>query len=112
MKTRRGRLKELLQTRESGYTLKEIQDIMEAKRQALLMDLRHLQMSLRHTSATLLMVPPECRACGFTFRVEHPKAPSRCPRCKSDKVTDPVFRVDAPQPAPPGATGTETGMRA
>lgn len=97
--TRRGRLKALLATREDGFSLKDLQEIMEAKRGSLLDDLRHLQLSLRHTPETLLMVPPGCLECGFTFRMEEPRAPSRCPKCKGVKLTEPIFKVDAPSPA-------------
>lgn len=109
MITRRLRLRELLKTREDGFSLREIQDIMEAKRGSLLSDLRHLQLSLRHTSETLLMAPPACRSCGFTFRMEEPRAPSRCPKCKSVDVSDPIFKVDGP-PAP--AASSERGVQA
>lgn len=94
MKTRRERLRELLATREEGYSLDEIEEILEARRQVVIDDLRHLQMSLRHRPERMLMVPPRCDTCGYTFRVEQPKAPGRCPACKSEAVVAPVFKVE------------------
>lgn len=94
MKTRRERLRELLASREEGYSLDEIEDILEARRTTVLDDLRHLQMSLRHRPERMLMVPPQCNMCKYTFRVEEPRAPGRCPVCKSEAVIAPVFKVE------------------
>ncbi|HWG91494.1 MAG TPA: transcriptional regulator [Candidatus Thermoplasmatota archaeon] len=100
MMTRRGRLRELLKTRDDGFSLKEIQDIMDVRRGALLDDLRHLQLSLKHEEETLLVAPPACIECGFTFHLKEPRAPGRCPSCKSEKIRDPVFKVEADRAAP------------
>lgn len=95
MLTRRARLRELLGSREEGFALAEIEEILEVERSVALDDLRHLQMSLRHAEESLLMVPPRCDSCGFTFRSEEPKAPSKCPSCKNRRIVDPVFKVAA-----------------
>jgi predicted Zn-ribbon and HTH transcriptional regulator len=71
----------------------EIQDIFDVGRSVALADLRHLQLSLRHERENLLMVPPACEACGYTFRMDEPRAPGRCPICRSERVLDPVFKV-------------------
>lgn len=95
MITRRLRLKELLATREEGYRLDEIIQILAITRETAISDLKHLQLSLRHREARLLMVPPACGTCGFTFRVEAPKAPTKCPQCRSKKIEMPVFKVES-----------------
>lgn len=93
LKTRRERLRDLLATREEGFSLEEIEDIFDARRTTILNDLRHLQLSLRHREQHLLMVPPRCETCGYVFRLEEPRAPGRCPACKSEAVVPPVFKV-------------------
>ena len=80
-------------SRDEGFSLEEIEDILDLNRSALLDDLRHLQMSLRHRPERMLVVPPSCRTCGYTFRIEEPRAPGRCPVCKSEAVLLPVFKV-------------------
>ena len=65
------------------------------RRDVALSDLKHLQLSLRHREETLLMVPPACTTCGYTFRLDAPKAPSKCPQCRSKKIEMPVFKVAA-----------------
>lgn len=97
--TRRLRLKEVLASREEGFDLDELSTLMEVTRSVIISDLQHLQLSLRHRDEQLLMVPPKCTGCGFTFRLERPKAPSKCPSCKSRDLALPVFKVEQPQPA-------------
>ena len=91
--TRRKRLRELLFSTEDGLPLEAIEKILEAKRSTVIADLEHLRLSFRHQSALLLMVPPSCATCGYTFRLESPKAPSRCPACKSRDLSEPIFKA-------------------
>lgn len=94
-RTRRERLRELLFSTEEGLSLEEIERLLEARRQTLIQDLEHLRLSFKHQSATLLMVPPSCTTCGYTFRLQVPKAPSRCPQCKSRSLSEPIFKAMA-----------------
>lgn len=94
-RTRRERLRELLLSSEDGLPLDAIEKILEANRSTVIADLEHLRLSFRHQDATLLMVPPSCGQCGFTFRLDAPKAPSRCPVCKSRDLTQPIFKATA-----------------
>ncbi|HWH08388.1 MAG TPA: transcriptional regulator [Candidatus Thermoplasmatota archaeon] len=91
--TRRERLRELLLSSEDGLTLEQIEKILEVKRQTAIADLEHLRLSFRNRRATLLMVPPACTTCGYVFRLDAPKAPSRCPSCKSRALRDPIFKA-------------------
>lgn len=91
--TRRERLRELLLATEEGLSVEVIEKILEARRQVILADLEHLRLSFRHRSATLLMTQPECTTCGFKFRLEAPRAPSRCPACKSRDLEGPFFKA-------------------
>lgn len=93
--TRRKRLRELLLATEEGLSLEAIERILEAKRSTILADLEHLRLSFRHQDATLLMVPPSCTTCGYVFRLDVPKAPSRCPACKSRSLSEPIFKASA-----------------
>ena len=57
--------------------------------------LEHLRKSLRSEGRRLSQVPAECRGCGFVFRKrDRLKAPSRCPVCKGEALSDPSFRVE------------------
>jgi len=56
--------------------------------------LSHLELSLRGRSERLLVLPARCVRCGFVFetRTRH-KKPSRCPRCKSERIEPPRYSL-------------------
>ncbi|HLV68307.1 MAG TPA: transcriptional regulator [Polyangiaceae bacterium] len=56
--------------------------------------LAHLERSLRGRSEQLVVLPARCVRCGFVFeaRTRH-KKPSRCPRCKSERIEPPRYSV-------------------
>ncbi|MEA3200837.1 MAG: transcriptional regulator [Thermoplasmata archaeon] len=93
-RTRRERLRELLFTASDGLPLDEIEKRLEARRGTILADLEHLRLSFKHQDATLLMVPPTCLQCGFVFRLDVPKAPSKCPMCKRRTLSAPIFKAE------------------
>jgi predicted Zn-ribbon and HTH transcriptional regulator len=55
---------------------------------------QHIARSLNGTGEQLLVAPPECNECGFTDFDDLVNRPSRCPDCKSEGVSEPVFRVE------------------
>jgi predicted Zn-ribbon and HTH transcriptional regulator len=55
---------------------------------------RHLARSLDAADEQLQVAPPTCEDCGFDRFDEPANRPSRCPDCKSEAVTDPVFRIE------------------
>lgn len=57
-------------------------------------DLEHVARSLRTSDKALLMVPPTCKTCGYVFRdLDKPRRPSKCPRCKSERISSPLFII-------------------
>jgi predicted Zn-ribbon and HTH transcriptional regulator len=54
---------------------------------------QHIARTLEGTGEQLLVAPPECRDCGFDGFDDPANRPSRCPECKSENLTEPVFRV-------------------
>jgi len=55
---------------------------------------RHVARSLAPTEEELLVAPPSCQDCGFNGFDDPANQPSRCPACKSETLTDPVFRIE------------------
>jgi predicted Zn-ribbon and HTH transcriptional regulator len=60
---------------------------------AALTHVEHISKSLDGTDERLLAAPPECRDCGFDGFDSLINRPSRCPTCKSESVSEPVFTV-------------------
>lgn len=72
-------------SRELGVSEKELPDALDK-----------LRRSLQHAGERLVQAPPRCLACGFEFESRtRAKRPSRCPRCSSERLTKPRFRIDA-----------------
>ena len=73
-------LRELL-----GLTVRQLED-----------ELRHVERTARGVGERLVVTPSRCVACGYEFRdrsARHLHAPGRCPRCRSERITDPSFHV-------------------
>ena len=62
--------------------------------------LTHIAKSVRRRSSgglILYMLPPQCPKCGFIFKnLNKPKKPSKCPRCRSERILPPRFIIDRP----------------
>ena len=59
----------------------------------ILEDLKHIKYSIK--PKRLVMKPPQCKKCGFVFEERsRVKRPSKCPRCKSEWIIAPLFRIE------------------
>jgi len=92
--TVRQQIRTLLE--EGPLTAKEISSAVRRPEKEIANHLEHLRKSLHSEGRRLSQVPAECRECGFVFRKrDRLKAPSRCPVCKGEAISDPSFRVEA-----------------
>lgn len=58
--------------------------------------LEHLERSLKHKGEKLVIEPPTCLDCGFTFTKRHRfTRPSGCPECRGRRITLPQFRIES-----------------
>ncbi|MCC6043182.1 MAG: transcriptional regulator [Candidatus Verstraetearchaeota archaeon] len=57
--------------------------------------LKHVAKTVRRRGdEVLVMLPPTCRFCGFTFKdLDKPKKPSKCPKCKGERISPPAFKI-------------------
>jgi transcriptional regulator len=93
--TFRQRIIDRLKKDELGF--EELRRELEAPARALEDDLRHVERSLKRGSERLRIEPARCLSCGFTFTDRanrHLHAPRRCPRCRSERISDPRFRIE------------------
>lgn len=92
--TRRERIVKLL-TRNEPASLDDLcQELKVFDKRLILEDLHHIALTLRRTNSKLIMLPPTCLSCGFVFKdLKKPKLPSRCPKCKSERITQPLFQI-------------------
>lgn len=57
---------------------------------------QHVAKSLENEDEQLLVAPPECKECGFAGFDDPLSAPSRCPECKCERLTEPQLVVESP----------------
>ncbi|CAB50214.1 transcriptional regulator [Pyrococcus abyssi] len=95
MPSRREKIIELLLERD--YSPSELARILEIKgkgaKKVILEDLKVIAKIAKREGMVLLVKPAQCRKCGFTFRPEI-NIPSRCPRCKSEWIEEPRFKLE------------------
>jgi transcriptional regulator len=95
MPTRRQRIVELLEA-EGAYGFDELREVLGVPVHVLETDLKHVEKSVRAAGRTLTVEPPRCLDCGFLFRgrgQRHFYAPSRCPECRSESISQPLLSI-------------------
>jgi len=99
MPSRRERIRQLLRETKNPLSVEDIVALLgeHTDLKSVYDDLAHVAKSVRGESrgkASVVMIPPTCRVCGFSFKsLEKPKLPARCPKCKSERVTSPLFKI-------------------
>jgi hypothetical protein len=57
--------------------------------------LDHIRKSLATTGQQLLVMPAECKKCGFVFaKREKLKRPGKCPVCRGESIREPRFTIE------------------
>ncbi len=80
--------------RGSSLTAHEISLRASVQEREVAEHLRHLERSLAHTGEQLQTSAPHCIKCGFAFtQRERHSRPSRCPQCKSERISPPSFQI-------------------
>ncbi len=75
-------------------TLKELSAAARLSEKELPDLLEKLRRSLSHRGQRLESLPALCQSCGFKFdERKTAKRPSRCPNCKSERISPPRFRL-------------------
>lgn len=92
VQTVRQRIAELL--RESELTAREISQHARVAEREVTEHLRHLEHTLAQAGERLRTLAPHCVKCGFVFEQrERHSRPSRCPHCKSERISPPKFSI-------------------
>ncbi|MFW6067877.1 MAG: transcriptional regulator [Myxococcota bacterium] len=69
---------------------------LQVKPKALAEELEHVRRTLAHDPRTLVVLPAECRKCGFTFDPDKLTKPGKCPQCKGTWIQEPHVQVRRP----------------
>jgi predicted Zn-ribbon and HTH transcriptional regulator len=76
-----------------SLTAREISEQIGLGEKEVLAHLEHIKVALH---GRLVVQPALCQGCGFAFRKrERLKGPGRCPVCRSERISEPHFSVNA-----------------
>jgi hypothetical protein len=76
-------------------TVRELSQALRISEKEVTAHLTHVKQSAPQKGYRFIMQPSECLNCGFIFQGrERQKKPSRCPRCKEEHLTNPVFGLE------------------
>ena len=93
-RTQTARERLLIALREGFATIHDLSQRAGLSERQVLDHLPHVEKSLKHKGATLEREWPECLKCGHRFEDrERFGTPSRCPACRSERVSPPRYRV-------------------
>jgi len=57
--------------------------------------LKHIQKSISSSGRHLVIMPAECKKCGFVFTKRGKlKRPGKCPVCKGESIREPLFSIE------------------
>lgn len=99
--TTREKIMELLIKTENPLTVEEMITLLNLKAtpKEVYEHLEHIAKSVKRTyknERVLIMIPPTCRSCGYVFKdLGKPRKPSKCPRCKSERISPPAFKIES-----------------
>jgi len=92
MPTPRQQMCSLLSEKEMGA--RELSQALALTEKEVYGHLSHIARSVASRRQRLIIDPAVCHACGFTFNQrKRLTPPSRCPRCKSERIKEPTYRI-------------------
>lgn len=89
--TRREDIIEILKKEE--MTSLQLAHHFQTKKKNILSDLAHIRKTLKGKNEELVVRMPVCRKCGFIFRLNSVREPSKCPQCNSTWIEPPTYKV-------------------
>ena len=101
LETLREKIKRLLTETTYPLSVEEIAfslGLDPRNKDAIYEHLKHIAKTIRRESQgqlVLYMLPPKCRNCGYVFKkLDKPRKPSKCPKCKSQRIDPPRFIIE------------------
>lgn len=77
-------------------TIREISQKLGISEKEVIAHLPHVKHSAKRKGYDFVIEPSNCLTCGFTFgHREKCRKPSRCPHCKGEKLTAPMFGLSS-----------------
>lgn len=80
---------------EEELTALDISKLVSIREKDVYHHILHIEKTLAKDKKKLVITAPECLSCGFLFEKRKSfSPPGRCPACKAQRISRPVFRVE------------------
>jgi transcriptional regulator len=78
---------------ESGdHDAREISQLLSISEKEVYTHISHIEKTVSAKGKKLIVIPPSCLVCGYAFaKRRRPGRPGKCPRCRSERITNPRF---------------------
>lgn len=95
MLTRREEIARLLEESEYPLTAQDLCERLGLKKRSIIYeDIDHIARSVKREGKEVVVRPASCGKCNFIFsRIHSAKAPTKCPKCKSEWILAPAFLI-------------------
>ena len=92
MPTMRQQIIELLEN--NDHNAQELSQLLGISEKEVYTHMPHIGKTLSKTGRSLTVLPSSCLSCGHQFKKrDRPEPPSKCPLCKSERITNPRFSI-------------------
>ena len=94
--TKRQKIIKILKEYSCSIDLKDLMKELEySNKKNLINDVMSISKTLRNEGIQLTISPASCKACGYVFRHKKTelKIPSKCPKCREQRIEWPSIRV-------------------
>jgi predicted Zn-ribbon and HTH transcriptional regulator len=95
MPTRREMIAQFLEETEYPLTAQDLCERLDIKKRSIIYeDIDHIARSVKREGKEVIIRPARCGKCQYVFsRVSTAKAPTKCPKCKSEWILAPAFLI-------------------
>lgn len=83
------------QLRGNQATPSDLADQFQISPSTAINHVQHIARSVDQTNERIEVAPPACKSCGFDSFDDPANLPSRCPACKAESISEPVFRLSS-----------------
>ncbi len=79
---------------EDDHDAREISQLVSISEKDVYAHITHIGKTVSTKGKKLVIIPSSCLVCGYTFKQRNrPGRPGKCPRCKSERITNPRFSI-------------------
>ncbi len=95
MQTRREQIAMYLEEAEYPLTAQDLCEMLDIKKRSIIYeDIDHISRSVKNEGKEVIIRLARCGKCNFVFSKRNTaKAPSKCPKCKSEWILPPAFLI-------------------